>query len=191
MGRTDHHVDEDAFRALVRTYAWPVRSVIERYEKNRMEIEEISADVFALAHHHMANLSHASEGQVRSWLLRTARYMTSNKVRRGISRRRLYERLLREPLEMAASPDDELAALDDAAAVRAESARVNSVLADLRPDYRMALVMAALGQHGTEIAVALGICDNAARKRLMRARAAFREEYEASDQSAQHEGKRQ
>lgn len=191
MGRTDHHVDEDAFRALVRTYAWPVRSVIERHEKNRMEIEEISADVFALAHHHMADLAQVSEGQVRSWLLRTARYMTSNKVRHAMSRRRLYERLLREPLEMAASPDDEFASLDDAAAVRAESARVHSVLAELRPDYRMVLVMAALGDRGTEIAVALGISDNAARKRLMRARAAFREDYEASDQSVPHDGGRQ
>ena len=81
--------------------------------------------------------------------------------------------------------------MDEEAAVRRESALLRSVLASLRPDYRTALVMAALGQHGTEIAVALGISDNAARKRLMRARAAFREEYEASDQSAQHEGKRQ
>ncbi len=184
-------MEEDAFRALVRTYAQPVRSVIGRREKNLMEIDEISADVFALAHDHMADLAQASEGQVRSWLLRTARFLTSNEVRRAMSRRRLYERLRREPLPLAASPDDELAAVDEEAAVRRESALLRSVLASLRPDYRTALVMAALGQHGVEIAAALSISDNAARKRLMRARAAFREAYEASDEAAQREDERQ
>jgi len=191
MERRVDRVEEDAFRALVRTYARPVRSVIRRYEKNPMEIDEITADVFALAHDHWADLAQASEGQVRSWLLRTARFMTSNEVRRAMSRRRLYERLRREPLPVAATPDDELAAVDGEAAVREESARVHTVLASLRPDYQTALVMAAFGQHGLEIAAALGISDNAARKRLMRARAAFREAYESSAEPAQREDERQ
>ncbi len=191
MERRDDRVEEDAFRALVRNYAWSVRSVIGRYEKDRMEVDEITADVFALAHDHLTDLAQASEGQVRSWLLRTARFLTSNEVRRAMSRRRLYERLRREPLPLATSPDDELAAVDEEAAAGQESARVRWVLAGLRPDYRTALVMAAFGQHGVEIAAALGVSENAARKRLMRARAAFRESYEASDEASQREDERQ
>ena len=154
--------------------ARPVRSVIERHEKNRMEVDEISADVFALAHDHMSELAQASPGQVRSWLLRTARFLTANRVRRSIARRRLEERLRREPLPLAAAPDDELATCDDEVAARQQSERICSVLDGLRADFRQALVMAALGHSGAEIAEALGISPNAGRKRLMRACNAFR-----------------
>ena len=177
MESSEQRRHDEAFRVLVRTNARAVRSIIGRREHDRMEVDEISADVFALAYARMDTLGAVSEGEVRSWLFRTARFLTANEVRRSMSRRRLYERLQREPLPLSAAPDDELAAWDDEVVAQQQSARISVALADLRPDYRRALVMDALGHKGRDIGSAMAISPNAARKRLMRARAAFRLSY--------------
>jgi len=172
--------DDDVLRELGVTYGRVVRSSVRYFERDPMEVEEIVADVFRLAYQHIDQLKVASDGETRSWLLRTARFFTSNRSRRSMSRRRLYERLAREPLPVAAAPDDELAAAQNEEETTRQSERVCEVLSGLRSDYRQVLTMAALGEHGPAIGTALGVSASAARKRLMRARAAFREAYVAS-----------
>ncbi|MFZ1489027.1 MAG: sigma-70 family RNA polymerase sigma factor [Ilumatobacteraceae bacterium] len=172
--------DADLLRELGATYGRVVWSSVRRFERDPMEVEEIVADVFRLAYQHIDQLKVVSDSEARSWLLRTARFLTSNQTRRSMSRRRLYDRLAREPLPVAAAPDDELTAAENEEETTRQSERVCEVLSGLRSDYRQVLTMAALGEHGSAIGTALGVSANAARKRLMRARAAFREAYVAS-----------
>lgn len=175
--RNTEHRDDEALRLLGRTHGRAVQSLVAHYERDPGEAEEIVSDVFLLAHQNMGGLVSAPDAQVRSWLLRTARFLTANEVRRSMTRRRLLDRLAHEPLPLVSSPDDEFAATEQTAAAQAQSERVSAILATLRDDYRETLVMDALGEHGDGIGAALGISANAARKRLMRARAAFRSSY--------------
>jgi RNA polymerase sigma factor (sigma-70 family) len=142
-----------------------------------MEAEEVVADVFHLAYRNLSQLGVATDQQVKSWLLRTASYLMANQMRRAMTRRRLVERLAREPLTLVATPAEEFETADDNADAAHQSERVMHVLSSLRDDYRQALVMHALGERGADIGDLLGVSENAARKRLMRARIAFRDAY--------------
>ena len=70
-----------------------------------------------------------------------------------------------------------LAAWDDEVVAQEQSARMAVALENLRPDYRRALVIDPLGHKGPAIGSEMAISPNAARKRLMRARTAFRSNY--------------
>ena len=175
-----HDDDDDELRRIAHLHARAIRSFIGHFEHDLMEVEEIFADVLYLAHQNRESLREASDGQMRSWLLRTARNLGSNRIRRALTRRRLVERLAREPLPFVSAPDDDLIAYQDELAALAQSEKVTEVLSRLREDYRRVIVMQALGMSGPEIGAALGISANAARKRLMRARAILRTSYEAA-----------
>jgi RNA polymerase sigma factor (sigma-70 family) len=172
--------DDGDLRGLARAHGRAVRYVVSRFERDRSDVDDIVADVFRLALEHLAALRTAAPEQQRSWLLRTARYLASNHVRRAITRRRLRERLMREPLTMSPGADEEIATADQNDAVHARSRLINDVLAGIRADYRQVLVLDALGYQGPAIGGELGVSANAARKRLMRARLAFRAAYLAS-----------
>ena len=144
MTSKEHREDDDMLRELGATCGRVVRSSVRHFERDPTEVEEIVADVFRLAYQHIDQLKVASDGETRSWLLRTARFFTSNRSRRSMSRRRLYERLAREPLPLSAAPDDELAAAQNEKETARQSERVREVLSGLRNDYRQVLTMAAL-----------------------------------------------
>jgi DNA-directed RNA polymerase specialized sigma24 family protein len=88
------------------------------------------------------------------------------------------------------TPDDELLVRDAEVAAQALSNRVREILDQLRPDYQEVLLMDARGIHGPAIGEALGISANAARKRLMRARAALRAAFLDSTSSSDVSGAR-
>lgn len=148
-----------------------------RYERDLRDVEEIIADALELAHRHRVQLSTANEMQVRSWLLRTVRYLALNHVRRSMARKRAFDRLAREPLDLIASPEDEFFAAELADEIAATSQRVSEALGDLDPRYRAVLVMSALGSSSTEIGEAINASPGATRKVLQRARDAFRAQW--------------
>lgn len=137
-------------------------------ERDRETVEEIVSSVLWAAHRNAASLRGRSEQQLQAWLRRTAYNLTANSARQAMARRRLVERVARESV---LSMSDEDSATDE----NKRSARVGEILATLRDDYRLVLTMNALGRPAAETAELLGVSVNAARKRLLRAREAFRE----------------
>jgi len=174
----DGQIDnEQLLKAWVSAHGRAMESCIGRYERDLMAREEILSDVVRLAFERVDELRSLSEWQLRSWLLRTSRFMAANASRRAATRRRLYERLARQPLVLVAPGADDF--VDDATdAERQErSEQIRVALAAVREDYRRVLILDALGQSGPKIAEQMGISPQAARSRLMRARAAFFEAY--------------
>lgn len=157
-------------------------NVAARYERDTRDVEEIVADSLELAHRNRARLSTGTDAQVRSWLLRTVRYLSANHVRRAMARKRSFERLAREPLELVASPEDEYLAMEDVEDSAVAAQHVAEVLDGLDVRYRTVLVMSALGSSSAEIGEAIGASSGAARKVLQRARESFRSEW-SNDES--------
>lgn len=145
-----------------------------RYERDARDVEEIVADAVELAHRHLAMLLDGTEAQVRSWLLRTVRLLAINHVRRSLARNRAFARLVREPLSLVPSAEDEFMVLEEAEEAAVRSRQITEVLLTLDIGWRTALAMDADGSTGPEIGVALGTSAGGARKRLQRAREGFR-----------------
>ncbi len=176
-------------RRLARLHGRAVRYVVSSHVDDRADVDEIVADVLRLAYDNLHKLRSATEDQRRSWLLRTGRYLAANHVRRTISRHRLHGRLSSEPWFWAPSGEESYIADDETTSSLLRSQVVRDVLDGLRDDYRQVLVMDALGDHGTNIGAHLGVSANAARKRLMRARRAFRDAYLAAVDCAVSDGR--
>ena len=102
---------------------------------------------------------------VRAWLYRTSANLIISRARRGAVAQRMAPRLVR---------DDEPARPEAIAVLRETRAEVRGVLASLPVTDRTALLLAAHGATGQEIAGSLGLSHTAARARLHRARGRFR-----------------
>jgi RNA polymerase sigma factor (sigma-70 family) len=179
---------EDAVRRISQLHGRAMVNVAARYERDSRDVEEIVSAALELAYRNWDALATATDENVRGWLLRTTDFLCRNHVRRAVTRRRVFERLTREPLHIAPSSADEFEAGADEPESDREAKRVRETLLALRPDDRKVLVLAALGKTGAAIGEELGTSANAARLRLMRARQAFREAYEADDQDAELRG---
>lgn len=171
----------DQLRLIVAVHGRAVETYLSYVERDPSVREELWSDVVGLAYQHIGELSPLAPGQVRSWLLRTARYLTANAARRAQTRRRLAERMRREPLEFVPAAEDEFIDTDISAEHRARSARIRCALEQLSDGYQRILTMDALGQSGPMIAEQLDISHQATRSRLMRARNAFITAYTALD----------
>lgn len=165
--------DARRLRLVVAEHGRMVESFLAHVERDPALREELWADVIGLVYQHIDELEPLSAAQVRSWLLRTARYLTANAARRAQTRRRVVERLAREPLEFVVSAEDEFIDSDVTDEGLDRSHRIRAALNQLHYDYQQILIMNALGQTGPKIAEELGISHQAARSRLMRARSAF------------------
>ncbi len=110
--------------------------------------------------------------EVRPWLYRTAANAAIDRGRRGASLLRLLPRLLSR--EEPARPEAEV--------LRAErDAELHAALAHLAPDRRAALLLAARGFSGHEVAGLLGRSEGATRTLLCRARLELRGILEATE----------
>lgn len=167
---------EADFTAFFHTYFALVRSHVRRLGHDDGTVEDICSGVFTLAHERFDELAPLAEPQIRAWLFRTGDLIGRNHRRSAIRYRRLIERLEREPLAEQVTPPDRY---DDMLARDHAAARTRHVLAALDGRHRTVLELADLQQFsGPEVAARLGITHQAARLRLMRARRAFRREYE-------------
>ena len=166
---------ERLLRSLVGAHGRIVRVAVARNEHDQRDADEVWADVFHLAYRRIDELAGLSEDQQRSWLVKAARYLTANAGRRNATRRRAFERLIREPLPWVPTPEDELIETTQRREQQEESDAIRVTLAGLPTRDRQVLVLNALGHDGPSIADHLGISPGAARKRLMNARVAFRQ----------------
>ena len=175
---TDLHDDrEDRLRNLIRAHGRTVRACLARRERDPASVEDLWIDVFALASERLDELAPLPESTQRSWLMRTASNLTANHARKNTTRRTTLEMLRREPLPFVPSAEDdaELRAADAESDLRSNAIRAALQLLD--PAERQVLVLHAIGYDGPRIASEMSISHAAARKRLMRARFAFRQAY--------------
>lgn len=173
----------DRLRLLTAAHGRAVAGVVSVHERDAMTAEELVADVFVLAYDHLDEIGDLPERQVRSWLLRTARFLVANEARRGAARRRRVELLRREPLSFVSAADDEFFEIEALAEEGVRSQRIGAALDLLSDGDRDVLVWDANGEKGPAIAERLGVGHDAARKRLSRARAAFLIAFENSSAS--------
>lgn len=163
---------DDEFRALAQRHG----SVVERYlrstEMDPEVREEHWSEVFTIAFRRLDDLQDLSDTQARGWLLATARNVTRNGARRAISRRHLVDRLSHEPIVTATSAED------DYLRWAGDLDRVRAAWSTLSGTHQQVLMLSMEGADGQTISNTLDITCQAARSRLMRARAAFLDAYE-------------
>lgn len=168
---------EAGVRGLIDAHGRSVRALLSRREFDFRTVDELWADVFALAAQRLDDLADLPSMAQRSWLIRTANHLTANHSRRAATRRRTLEQLARQPLPFVESAEAEAEQREaDRFSVRQSSA-IRAALARLAPNERQVLLLNAIGYDGPRIAAELSITQVAARKRLMRARYAFRAVY--------------
>lgn len=102
---------------------------------------------------------------VRAWLYKTSANLIVSRARHGAVAQRMVPRLVH---------DEEPAQPDAIAVLHETRGEVRGVLATLQATDRLALLMAANGATGQEIAGRLGLSHTATRARLCRARRRFR-----------------
>lgn len=180
----DNEEREHALRALISAHGRLVRVVISRAERNRDDIDELWSDVFLLAFRRLDDLVALPSGQQRGWFIRTSLYLVANHGRRNRSWRRMLDRLATEPFELQLTPETEFEQADRSEEQRAVLQEVERAMQALRDADRQVLILDALGHDGPAIGRELGISAVAARKRLMLARMALRQQYAALDDEA-------
>lgn len=166
---------EQLLRALIDAHGRTVRVALARAERDTDAVDELWADVFHVAFGRLDDVRALPVERQRMWLIRAAGYLVANHGRRGITRRRALERLLREPVEVTPGPEDLLDEMDKVAEDATVSEAIGATLALMREVDRQVLILDALGHDGPSIGRQLGISSGAARKRLMVARAALRD----------------
>jgi RNA polymerase sigma-70 factor (ECF subfamily) len=167
------HADELALTALYEAHRAELFAFLVRMTRDREAAEDLLQETF------IRLITETRAGrppeQVRAWLYRVASNAAISRGRHGSVLNRLMPRLVdrREP----ASPESE--------ALRAErDSELHHDLADLAPDARAALLLAAQGFDGHEIAAAIGRTEGATRTLLCRARVQLRLVLEAREGQA-------
>ena len=180
---------EAAFAALIDRYYAPLLRYLTRQSGDGELAADLTQATFLAAYRSRDQL--ADEGAVGAWLFGIGR----NELRMEWRRRRLRRLVSLDWLaprgegtasegERRAPTGSGLAALQraDASEPCAERDRIQRVLDGLSPTLREALLLHALcGFAGGEVAAIVGVSPAAARKRIARAEAAFRERYRASE----------
>jgi RNA polymerase sigma-70 factor (ECF subfamily) len=167
------HADELALTALYEAHRGELFAFLVRMIRDREAAEDLLQEAF------IKLISETRAGrqpeQVRAWLYRVAANAAISRGRHGSVFNRLVPRLLdrREP----SSPESE--------ALRVErDSELHAALASLAPDAGAALLLAAQGFDGQEIAASIGRTEGATRTLLCRARVQLRLVLEAREGQA-------
>jgi RNA polymerase sigma factor (sigma-70 family) len=162
-------VDESALAALYEAHRGELLGFLVRMTRDREAAEELLQDAF------IRLIREARAGRMpddpRAWLYRVVANAAISRGRHGAVWTRLVPRLLdrRQP----ASPEGEF--------LRTErDAEVHAAMAGLAPDARAALLLAAQGFDGREIAASIGRTEGATRTLMSRSRAQLRLVLEAA-----------
>lgn len=164
------HSDELALTALYEAHRSELFAFLLRMTRDREAAEDLLQEAF------IRLIREARAGRlpdaVRPWLYRVASNAAISRVRHGAVWTRLLPRLIdrREPVR----PESEL--------LRAErETELHTALAELPPDGRAALLLAAQGFDGREIAASIGRTEGATRTLLCRSRVRLRLVLEAEE----------
>jgi len=162
--------DELALSVLYETHRGELFAFLLRMTRDREVAEDLLQETFVRL------ITETRAGrmpeQVRAWLYRVAANAAISRGRHGSVWNRLMPRLLdrREP----ASPESEV--------LRTErESELHTALARLAPDARAALLLAAQGFSGQEVAASIGRTEGATRTLLCRARVQLRLVLEAAE----------
>lgn len=165
--------DELALTALYEAHRAELFGFLVRMTRDRETAEDLVQETF------IRLINEARAGRmpeaVRPWLYRVAANAAISRMRRGATWTRLLPRLVdrREP----GRPESDV--------LRSElETEIQVALAHLAPDGRAALLLAAQGFNGQEIAAFIGRTDGAARTLLCRARIQLRRELENAEGQA-------
>lgn len=153
--------------SIIDQHGMAVGRVLSALEHDRMNREELWADVFRVAYERAPEILGLTAAETRAWLSRAARYLAANSARRAQTQRKVSERVRFEHGRTTASAEDEWVAQDDA---HDRSGRFHDAFASICVEHRRVLLLAAGGRNGLQIAEQLGISHQAARSRFMRAR---------------------
>ncbi len=162
-------VDEAELGELYLTYRGEILAFLLPMTRDREIAEDVLQDTFIrLIHEARAG---RMPDKVRPWLYRVAANVAISRGRRVTSWLRLLPRL----------PDRGEPQLPDAELLdRERDEELHAALGRLRPDARAALLLAAHGLSGHEIAVSIGKSDTATRTMLYRSRIELRRIIEAA-----------
>jgi RNA polymerase sigma-70 factor (ECF subfamily) len=169
--RTGRRADEAALSTIYEERRGEVFAFLVGMTHEREAAEDLLKDTF------IRLIREARAGrmpdEVRPWLYRVAANAAISRGRHGVVWHRLLPRLVdrREPVQ------------PEAEALRFErGSDLDAALADLGPDGRAALVLAAQGFGGREIAAAIGRSEGATRTLMCRARVKLRRRLAAVSQ---------
>ena len=154
-----------AFGEIVRRYKQPLHRTVARLTGDEDEAVDIVQDAFIAAHAAIGRYD--VDRPLRTWLTRIA----VNKAR-DWRRRRIVRRLISAilPDDAVEIPDD-VPAIDDAVAGRAELERVDAAIGRLPANLREVLVLRTIeGLTQAEAGEALGVSEKTVETRLYRAR---------------------
>jgi RNA polymerase sigma-70 factor (ECF subfamily) len=166
-------VDEATLTAIYEERRAELFGFLLRMTRDRDVADDLLQDTF------IRLISEARAGrmpdEVRPWLYRVAANAAISRGRRGAALHRLMPRLLdrREPVR----PEGEALRVE-------EASHLDAALADLAPDGRAALVLAAQGFTGREIADSIGRTEGATRTLMCRSRIQLRHRLEAEEGQA-------
>lgn len=171
--------DQEAFGELVLRYERDVFNLTYRMLGNRGEAEDAAQETFLRAY---ANLDRYDPARsFKTWLLSIA----SNHCIDRIRRRRLTWLSLEEPLPPHPALTSDTPGPEEATLDAERSAAVQTLLEDLSPDYRVAVVLRYWYDYSyAEIAEMLGTTESAIKSRLFRARQALAQQLEDRPLSA-------
>jgi len=157
--------DQNAFAELVRTHQHAVYNLAYRMLGNRVEAEDAAQETFLRAYTNLERYD--MDRPFRTWLLA----ITSNFCIDRLRRRRLTWLSIDEPLPPHPSLHSDEIEPEDAVIDNERSALIQSLLAELSPDYRAAVVLHYWYEYSyTEIAEILNTTESAVKSRLFRAR---------------------
>lgn len=165
--------DQPVLADLYEAHRAELFAYLVRMTRDRESAEDILQEAF------IRLIKEARAGRmpdsVRPWLYRVATNEVISRARRGARWTRLLPRLVdrHEPMP------------PESAALRTErEAELHTALAGLAPDARAALLLAAQGFNGHEIAASIGRTEGATRTLLCRSRVALRLVLEAAEGQA-------
>jgi len=165
--------DQEAFGELVELYQRPVYNLAYRMLGEAGEAEDAAQEAFLRAYQHMDRYDQTRP--LKTWLLS----ITSNYCIDRLRKRRLTWLSLEEPLPPHPSLTSGEAEPEDAALSGERHEAIQSMLTDLAPEYRAAVVLRYwYDMSYTEIAEMLDTTESAIKSRLFRARQSLAEKME-------------
>ncbi len=168
--------NQEAFAEIVYSFTDAVYNLCYRMLTESTEAEDATQEIFLKAYHHLK--SYDRERSFKTWLLS----ISSNHCIDRIRKRRMHLVSIDEPLPSGATLElSSDAPLPEELTLRREqSLMIQSLLDELQPDYRAAVVLRYWYDYSyTEIAEALNTTESAIKSRLFRARQMLADYYDA------------
>ncbi|MEP7285912.1 MAG: sigma-70 family RNA polymerase sigma factor [Chloroflexota bacterium] len=170
--------DQQAFGELVQLHQHAVYNLAYRMLGERGEAEDAAQETFLRAYSHLARYD--ADRPFRTWLLSIA----SNHCIDRLRKRRLTWLSIEEPLPAHPALNSTEPEPEDAVISNERGAAIQSMLDELPPDYRAAVVLRYWYDLSyTEIAEVLETTESAVKSRLFRARQALAEKMGGAEQS--------